>query len=274
MPPCEVLNSNMDNARILKRSDCEIFYQISGRTDKPLIIFTHGSAVDHRLFDPQVEAVGQHYRVLVWDVRGHGRSKPIDKHFSLALAADDLIALVHEAGYQQAVLVGVSMGSYICQEAIFRKPQIAQGFISIGAPCITLPQGLADRFRLKVGTLLSPLYPYESLKNPTSRLASMTEQGQAYMLDAMNLVNASEYAHIMRAVGSGFHAEADYQIGCPLLIAHGDHDYASLQKQAVQWAKRDQATLIQISEAGHIANYDNPAFFNQSMLDFLSKTFA
>ncbi len=257
--------------QVLERAGGQLVYWLTGRENQPLVVFTHGSSVDHHLFDPQLDVIGEDYRVLVWDIRGHGHSKPIDQRFSLALAADDLTALIHEVGYQRAILVGQSMGSYVCQEAIFRHPEIAAGFVSIGAGCITLSQTAFDWLRLKVGTALSAIYPYEAFKKPTARLASSTPQGQAYLLEAMSQISTSEYVHIMRGVGRGFHPEKHYQIRCPLLLTRGDKDYAGLQKQLAQWAQRDQAAVVDIPDAGHIANYDNPAFFNQVLLSFLNQ---
>jgi pimeloyl-ACP methyl ester carboxylesterase len=65
------------------------------------------------MFDAQLPAVVQSYRVLVWDVRGHGQSQPVGTGFSILLATEDLLAILDEAGYEQAKLVGQSMGSYI-----------------------------------------------------------------------------------------------------------------------------------------------------------------
>ncbi|MEL6406528.1 MAG: alpha/beta hydrolase [Chloroflexota bacterium] len=256
---------------ILQGSGGHICYWLSGKVDKPLIVFAHGASLDRRLFDPQLVAIGEHYRILTWDMRGHGCSKPIDNNFSLQLAARDLVALIHQAGYQQAVLVGQSMGSYVCQEAIFCHPEIALAFVSLGAPCITLSPSFLANLGLRIGTLLSAFYPYNWLKAPTARAISSTTHGQQYARETLNQMTQSEYAHVMRAVGRGFHTENNDRIQCPLLLAWGQFDYPGMQHNIARWAQRDPASIqLEIPDAGHIANYDNPVFFNKVLLQFLS----
>lgn len=259
------------DVQFLTRGDYQICYQISGKVDQPLVVFTHGSSVDQGLFEKQIAPIGEHYRVLTWDIRGHGRSKPMDSSFSIPQAADDLIALIHAAGYQQAVLVGQSMGSYVCQEVIFRHPEIALALISIGAPCLTLPKSIPERLFFRVGGLLSRFYPYEASKKQVARAVSITPEGEAYTLAAMDKLNNQEYAHVMRAVGKAFHHELNYQLPCPLMLVVGAQDkWAGTLKSEV-WAARDRADLLIIPDAGHNANYDNAAFFNEALLKFLAK---
>ncbi|MEO1295757.1 MAG: alpha/beta hydrolase, partial [Cyanobacteria bacterium J06636_16] len=70
---------------VLIRDGCHLHYWLGGPSQQPLIIFMHGATMDHRMFNAQVEALIPHYRVLVWDARDHGQSKPIGSGFSLPI---------------------------------------------------------------------------------------------------------------------------------------------------------------------------------------------
>ncbi len=74
------------------------------------MVMTHGATIDHRMFNAQVEALSTNYMVLVWDVRGHGLSRPLPKGFRLEDCADDLVAILDCLGAGQAFLAGQSMG--------------------------------------------------------------------------------------------------------------------------------------------------------------------
>ena len=63
-------------ANILERNGCPIHYWIGGKADAPLVVFTHGATVDHHEWDATLSIVGEHFRILTWDMRGHGLSRP------------------------------------------------------------------------------------------------------------------------------------------------------------------------------------------------------
>lgn len=68
---------------VLERAGCPIHYWLTGPEERPLVVFTHGATIDHREFDPQVPVVAEEYRVLTWDVRSHGQSRPAREAFSI-----------------------------------------------------------------------------------------------------------------------------------------------------------------------------------------------
>jgi pimeloyl-ACP methyl ester carboxylesterase len=107
---------------ILERKGCPLQYWTGGPEGGPLVVFTHGAGVDHHSFDPIVPVVAECYRVMTWDVRGHGLSQPMGEDFTIPLAVDDVLVILDALGYEKAVLVGHSNGTYIAQELAFREP--------------------------------------------------------------------------------------------------------------------------------------------------------
>ena len=62
---------------VLERQCAPLHFWIEGPEDRPLVICIHGATIDHRMFAAQISALTPKYRVLTWDVRGHGRSRPL-----------------------------------------------------------------------------------------------------------------------------------------------------------------------------------------------------
>jgi pimeloyl-ACP methyl ester carboxylesterase len=116
---------------VLERVGCTLHYWLTGREDRPLVVLSHGATMDHRMFAAQVAALAPHYRVLFWDVRGHGLSQPLNEDFSLRQAVADLLALLDHLGYERAALVGHSMGGYISQELAFLQPERVTALVTI-----------------------------------------------------------------------------------------------------------------------------------------------
>jgi len=61
---------------VLERNGCSIHYWTGGKADTTLVVFTHGATVDHHEWEATLPVVAEHYRVLAWDVRSHGLSRP------------------------------------------------------------------------------------------------------------------------------------------------------------------------------------------------------
>ena len=58
----------------------------------PPIILIHGLGLDHSMWDPQIPEFSRSYQVIVYDLRGHGRSGSLDHPYSIDLLADDRIS--------------------------------------------------------------------------------------------------------------------------------------------------------------------------------------
>lgn len=257
--------------RTLLRSGSTIHYWVGGPEGRPLVTLTHGATMDHRMFDAQIPALADSYRVLIWDVRGHGRSQPLGINFSIAAAAEDLLAIMAQEGYELAVFVGQSMGGYIAQEIVFRRPACALALVTIGVTSITRAYPKFDEWALALTPAIVRLWPYEHLKRYTARMTALSPEARAYAYEAMSQVRKSDVAAIMNAVGRGLHEEPGYQIPVPALLTHGDRDDAGrIRAYAQQWSdEQPTARYTIIPNAGHNANQDNPVFFNQLLLDFL-----
>ena len=56
------------------RDGARLYYRMEGRDDRPPLIFSHSLGVDHGQWEPQAAALLPHFRVLRYDIRGHGAS--------------------------------------------------------------------------------------------------------------------------------------------------------------------------------------------------------
>lgn len=255
---------------VFEHKDCPIHYALHGPEGAPLVVFTHGAGIDHRTFLPQVPVVAERYRTLVWDVRGHGRSRPSGRPFSIPLAAEDLAGLLDHVGYQQAVLVGQSMGAYISQELAYRQPGRVSAMVIVGATCIAMRyprwETLALRWSLPVFRI-----PWEPLKRMMARSGALQPASRAYAYEAFSQLSHAEFYRIWVGVSQCLHEDPDYRFSRPLLITHGARDgTGTVRRHAAAWASREPlARYVVIPDASHMANQDNPGFFNALLLGFL-----
>ncbi|MBC8171693.1 MAG: alpha/beta hydrolase, partial [Anaerolineae bacterium] len=258
----------------LERSDCNIHYWLGGLGDAPLLVFLHGATMDHRMFDEQVKAFAGEYRLLVWDARGHGASRPLSSGFVLEDCADDLIALLDHLNVKKVVLVGQSMGGYIAQQVYLKYPERVQAIVIIGAINIAFPYAKWEVWTVKATLPLFNIWPYGHFARTVAKSISLKPEVQAYALATINQLTRAEFLTIWKAVTLVISEQGypRHHIEVPLLLTHGDHDTTgSIRKQAPKWAAYEpDVEYVVIPDAGHNANQDNAPFFNASLHKFLS----
>lgn len=267
-----MMNTNLLEL-ILELKGCPIHYWVGGPEGKPLVVFTHGACVDHRSFDPIIPVVAQEYRVLTWDVRGHGKSQPAGERFTVPLAVEDLLELVEQQGYQKAVFVGHSNGTYIAQELAFCCPEKVQALVIADGTCITWNHTALDQWMINVGVAMMEWFPYETLKKASLPNISAKKEIQDYTYDAYSMLSKKDFIGIMKGISSCLHYEPDYHITQPLLLVHGDQDkMGDIRKIAPKWAMHEPNCQYEvIPNAKHFAILDNPEYFNKLLMEFLEK---
>ena len=256
----------------LQRSGSEIHYWVTGPEDGPLVACTHGASMDHRMFNPQVQPlVAAGYRVLTWDIRGHGTSKPIGEEFSVASVADDLRALINQLGNKTAILVGHSFGGYVCQELTFQSPERVDALVVIGATDITTLPSRLERLGLTLAPYLFKIWPDNNLRKLVARNTAITPDVQRYAEEASRQLSKKEFVTVWKAIASCLHEESSYRIQQPFLLTHGELDETGIvAKVAPRWAAREPNCRYEvIPNAGHNANQDNPEAFTRLLFSFL-----
>jgi 3-oxoadipate enol-lactonase len=92
------------------------FREVAGPPGAPVLMLLHGwTATADLNFFTCYEALGQHFRVIAPDQRGHGRGIRSNKPFTLAACADDAAALADQLGIPTFIPVGYSMGGTVAQ---------------------------------------------------------------------------------------------------------------------------------------------------------------
>lgn len=97
-----------------------LHYTLTGTGQR--IALTHSLALDGRFWDEVTNALGPDYEVLAWDCRGHGASGKPPGPYMVEQFADDLLAVFDDAGWQQAVIAGASMGGCVSLAFTARYP--------------------------------------------------------------------------------------------------------------------------------------------------------
>jgi len=93
----------------------ELHYQLDGPADAPVLVLSNSLGTDLHMWDIQVPAFTQHFRLLRFDTRGHGKSLVTEGPYSIEQLGQDVLALLDTLGIQRAHFCGLSMGGLIGQ---------------------------------------------------------------------------------------------------------------------------------------------------------------
>ena len=98
-------------------------YTLTGQEDAPVIALVHGLGLTRATWDAHLPALEQHYRVLNYDLFGHGESALPPVTLSLTVFAEQLRELMDELKIESAAIVGFSLGGMINRRFAMDYPQ-------------------------------------------------------------------------------------------------------------------------------------------------------
>jgi len=252
-----------------------LFYAITGpRTGVPIVL-CHGLAANGRQFEADARYFAElGYRVIVPDIRGHGRSEfPTGYRrtgFSIAVMAQDMLALLDNAEAQAVHWVGNSLGGIIALEMIAKAPE---RFLSLGL--------FGTAFRLKLPRITGPIFPLLYRLMGRGWLSELTAASTTRERSERKLI-AEMIAAFDPRVGqaiAGHVRRYDLTANAlgwagPMLILVGSMDRAvnlvlrpALQRIGV----RDNWRVVELPNGGHCANLDATEQFRAALEQFWAK---
>jgi 3-oxoadipate enol-lactonase len=269
----------MTENQVVTRLGTNLHYWTTGDKDKPLVALAHGATMDHRTFDVQLSVlVEAGYRTLTWDLRGHGKSVPLGEQINITILADDLKAIVDMLAASRVTLVGHSFGGFVMQEFTHRYPDRVSALAVIGCTNLAKKSSPFLRMLYRMFPKILSHMSLETFRKRTLTDLSISQTVREYAADAMEGISKEDFIAITMAgiaalwLDSGF--GPDYVIPRPFLLTHGDQDQANgsvYPRLAPAWARREPNCVYKIiPDAGHTAHMDNPAAFNEILLDFLN----
>ena len=254
-----------------------LYYEVQGSGDALVLI--HGALGDRRHWNHQLDALASEFRVVRYDVRGHGKSSlPVEGE--LYTDYEDLAALLDHLDISKAHIGGWSMGSGLAIDFVLAYPERAMSLIPIG-PWV---RGYSSP---AVQSMMSDI---------RAANAALTEGGAAAALDAWmetpffaatvrDPSAGAEFARIAADYPWWFHLhpsprrffepiaiERIADIRVPTLIMTAEHDVpadrevADLLDESVPHSRK-----VVMAGTGHLMHMEKPDEFNQYLIDFIRK---
>ena len=263
-------------------NEIQTFYEMHG--EGPPLVLIHGGLVDHRMWQPQVKPFSEKNRVIIYDIRGHGRTGGSEQRaYSVQLLTKDLRALLEQLQVSKPVVCGLSLGGIIAQAYAASYPaDITALILSDTAVSATLTP--SDKLQTYlIGWSLAPTVRLMGARRFTDYSFGLAKlmrgetwfgqnaEAQAYVQEAMCTFDTAEMAKIYGLLVRFRTPELD-KIEAPTLILNGEHESRSVFRHAEYLQEHISNTqMTTIPGAGHLSNVENPRAFNEQVLRFLDR---
>src|SRR3954469_20459949 len=126
-------------------SAIDVSYTIDGAAAAPVVVLSNSLGATRAMWDPQVPALAERYRVVTYDTRGHGESPAPAGPYTLDDLVDDLVALLDEVAPERAHVAGLSLGGMIGMRLAVRNPERVHRLAVLCSSAKVDPQPFLDR---------------------------------------------------------------------------------------------------------------------------------
>ncbi|MBE7375042.1 pyrimidine utilization protein D [Pseudomonas lopnurensis] len=255
-------------------------YELHGRMepDAPTLVLSSGLGGAAAFWTPQLPALTQDYRVLVYDQRGTGRSPAnLPAGYSIGSMAVELLELLDTLGIRRCHFIGHALGGLVGLQIALLRPQLLQSLVPINAWSSPNPHS-ARCFAVRLNLLRDSgpaayvqaqslfLYPADWIAANGERLARDDAHALAHFPPTTNLVRRIEAL-------LAFDIEAELsRISTPtLLIANRDDMLVPWQRSRHLAERLPNARLQLLEYGGHASSVSDSAPFNRLLLEHLAQ---
>lgn len=256
----------------LLSGDVALSYRMDGHGTQPLVL-VHGVGSEGRAWAGVIQRLSDAFRILSFDLRGHGQSSRVKGRYEIEDFAGDVLALADHVGFRRFDLAGFSLGGLVAQRIALSSPERVRRLVLLSTVA-----GRTDDERNRVAARLTALESGERGSHYDASLSRwLTEDFQRRnpaLLAQLRERNAQNdpdcYAAAYRVLAETDFAEALSAIRAPTLIATGEDDIGSNPRMAAFMHSRIQGSRLEILPGlRHSILMEAPELVSALMRDFL-----
>ena len=245
----------------------------------PAVVFSHGSMMDRTMFEPQMAALRDSYRVVAFDHRARGRRW--EGPYNLYDLADDCVRLLDSLQIERCVIAGMSMGGWMALRVVLGHPDRIDGLVLIASSGLSYSEADQSSWEQHYRPLLSaPRVGREfALEEARICFSDSTRRNQPEMVSRWvdrwaGYRGAAVYHEVCSWLMQDDIRERLATIDVPAVAIHGLADEAiDIDDARTTVAAIPSASLVRIPDAGHTVNLESPGEVNQALLAFLADVY-
>ena len=243
---------------------------------EPLILI-HGVGLDHTMWEKQVEGLSEHFRVIVYDMVGHGGSEHSPAPYTLSQFVEQLAGLINYLKIEKSHVVGFSMGGMVAQAFALKHKEKMK--------TLTIMSAVANRTAEQRKAILSRVEevkktgPASTIEQAIQRWFNkgFIEKEKALVDNIRKRLEINDPSSYLAAYTLFATADEDLwsslkQINQPTLIITGEHDIGSTPEMAKQIHNEiAHSEVIIVPEMKHMLPIEGADTVNKAIRLFIEK---
>jgi 3-oxoadipate enol-lactonase/4-carboxymuconolactone decarboxylase len=250
---------------------CRMYCRLEGCEDRPALVLSHSLGCDHGQWDLQMPDLLRHFRVLRYDLRGHGASDAPEGEYTVEQLGRDVLAIADGLGIGTFAFCGLSLGGMIGQWlAANAGDRVTHAILANTSPYYADSTPMKAR-REKV--LSEGMKSIEDLVMQRFFMASSLAANPPHIASTRRTLretSAAGYAACCSAIAGMDHRPLLTKIKVPVLVISSEFDIST------PWAGAGEvlatsipgATAVHLPTA-HLSNLEKPRSFTAALLEFL-----
>lgn len=252
-------------------SAVEVHRVVDGSADAPVLVLSNSLGSVLTMWDPQIPALSERFRVVRYDLRGHGASPVPPGPYDIADLGADLLGVLDGLGVEQADLAGLSIGGLVSMWVSANTPaRVRRLILCCTSPWFGSPESWLERAAMVRREGMTSVADTVVGRWFTPRFAASHADEVANMRAMIAATPAGGYASCCEVVAKTDLRPSLSAIRAPTLVIAGAQDPAVSVEQATQLAAAiPDARLAVVQDASHLANVEQPDEVTGLMLDAL-----
>lgn len=254
----------------------DIACQTDGPDDGPVLFLSHTLATSRAMWRRQIPYFAGRYRIISFDMRGHGESAAPDYPYSLEMLAEDVIGVLDSLGVERpAIFLGISIGGMIGQALALRHPDRFRAMILSNTASRTPPEAQA-MWEQRIDTIRKD--GIESQVQPTlerwlsQEFRARDPESTKWVADMIRGTPVAGMIGCARAIQKLDYTDQLERITLPTLIIAGEKDPGSPVAAAEIIHDRIKGSRLEVvPNCLHQTPIEAPERFNQIVGDFLER---
>jgi len=253
----------------------DIACQVDGPSDAPVMVLNHTLATSRQMWRAQIAHFSPKYRVVSFDMRGHGESAAPDFPYSLEMLADDVVGVLDNLGVEHpAAYIGISIGGMIGQALGLRHPKRFSALVLCSTTSRTPPEAQAALDQRIEAVKRDGI---EGQVQPTlerwlsAEFRTKDPDTTKWVADMIRGTPATGMVGCLHAIKALDYLEQLQQIALPTLVVAGEKDPGTPVAAAQAIHERIAGSqLAIIPDCLHQTPIEAPDRFNQIVSEFLA----
>lgn len=245
---------------------------VEGPPSAQALLLCNGLATDLGMWEPQIDEFSKNYRVIRYDMRGHGGTAATPPPYSLSLLVEDLRSLLDALGVDQVHFAGMSLGGMVGQAFAVRYPHRLLSLVLCDTAARMRREIWEGRIKQVEIEGIEPMVEPSILRWFTKPFLEANPLLMDKIRQMIRRVSVEGYLGGARVVMEMNHVQQLAKISTPTLVIVGREDVSTPVAEAQLMHEHITGSALSvIDDAAHLPNIERPEEFNRALKQFLAR---